>query len=174
MSEGFKVTLSRKSLIELLICLIIAEAMTVAILLTTEYILLGSIMLTMLTLISIMAILATSLFYVKVNGSVIRVRTRSGRKYEFRCSDIQKVGYYKTIGSKQGAITHLTIKTKSCTVEIRPAMTGFTTMAGYLLDKHEAGEIKSTAITYSCQGKLRQWKNGDVRKKKKPGIMYKK
>ena len=169
MSEEFKVTIAKKNFIAFFACFILIEAMLIAMLFTTEYRLLPAVLLIMITLIGIVAIFATGLFCVKVIGSTIKVRTRMGRKFEFQCGEITQVTCGKKDSTRYGPSFYITIKTKLNKVDIEGTMEGFTTMAGYLLDKHEVGEIKSTAITYSCQGKLLQYKNGEIFKRRKSG-----
>lgn len=101
----------------------------------------------------------TLLFYVRVNGSNITVRTRLGRKYEFNASDIEKVICSKRSSVKYGPLFYITIIAKSKEVCMECGMIGFNEMAGYILDRYENGKINKRAISENCKKELYRYKN---------------
>lgn len=105
----------------------------------------------------IFAICADLLFYVQVNGSCIKVRTRSGRKYEFNTSDIEKVNctIQKTIDAGSFFWFIITAKSKELCMECK--MVGFDEMVRYILDKYDGGEIDKHAMTEECRNELYEY-----------------
>ncbi|HHX57529.1 MAG TPA: hypothetical protein GX710_05880 [Clostridiales bacterium] len=103
--------------------------------------------------------LATVLFYVKVDESNIEVRMVFSRKFEFNCSDIEKVECHKDY-YKGRAKVYVRILTKSQELDLDQTMDNFQIMAGYILEKLEAGEIKQTSVSDICKRKLVKRKNG--------------
>lgn len=105
------------------------------------------------------------MFYVKVEGSLIKVRTRFGRKYQFNCGDIDKVACYSDYQAKGGPSHDIRLEVSSIKdVYVTSGMTGFQTMAGYILEKYETGEIKQEAISKNCKKMLTKYKNMEKNK----------
>ena len=106
------------------------------------------------TLLGIAAIIAIKLFYVKVNGTHIQARTRTGKKYEFEASEIKKVTCYRTFHLKHGPQFYLDIKAKSEELHLHLNMRGIEEMAGYLIQMHESGVINKQAVSAKCKEEL--------------------
>lgn len=64
-------------------------------------------------LLGIFVLCANLLFYVQVNESNVKVRTRFGRKYEFNTSDIEKVICIIESTLNMGSFFYITIIAKS-------------------------------------------------------------
>lgn len=111
------------------------------------------------TLLGLFIIIIHALFYVKVRGTRIQLRTRKGKKYEFDASQIRKISCY-TIWQNRGPKFFLSIKTKTEEVELYSGMQGFGEMAGYLLQMLESGVIDRKAVFAKCKAKLVQYANG--------------
>ena len=103
---------------------------------------------------------------VKVQDSVIKIRTAMGRSYQVTCSDIVKIECTKSISTKQGARFYITVSTDTHEFAVSARKTGFSTFAGYLLDKLATGAIPSAAASESCRKMLRRYQN-DFQPKKK-------
>lgn len=110
-------------------------------------------------LIGLLLVGTTLLFYVKVNGSNITVRTRLGQKYEFNTSDIEKVICSKRNSVKYGPLFYIIIIAKSKELCMECGMVGFNEMAGYILEKYENGEINKPAISENCKKELYRYKD---------------
>lgn len=110
--------------------------------------------------------LGSTFFYVKVKGSTIKVRTNLGKTYEFQCSDIKKVICSKRVSIKLGPLYYITIITKSHEVDMEIKMNGFEEMARYIIEKHNNGEIKKTAISEFCKRELYNYERGVYIKRK--------
>ena len=115
-------------------------------------------------------VMVSMLFHVKVKNSTINVRTRFGRKFNFNCSDINKVTCSDLWGGKNGPNRSITLITKSHKLDIKHNMNGFKKMAGYILEKHVNGEIKETAVSTGCKRKLTQFREGTVPEIRKKGL----
>lgn len=163
----FKVVISKKNLIAFLCLFIVIEIGLIAMIIFSDYVLMGSVLAIVLLIIGLIAILSTVLFSVKVIGSTIKVRTRSGGQYEFNCSDIDEVICSKRDSVRYGPSFYITIMTKSQKLNLEGTMVGFQEMAGYILNKYENNEIRHTAVSENCKKMLIRYKNGDIFKKKK-------
>lgn len=115
----------------------------------------------------IVSTVSAMMFGVNVEGSMIKVRNRRGQRYEFSCSEIEKVICSQENSTKYGPSFSLTVVTASHELDLAHTMAGFQNMAGYLLEKHESGEIRQKAVSENCKTRLRQYKNGDFYRKKK-------
>ena len=115
-------------------------------------------------------VMVSVLFRVKVKNSTINVRTRLGRKYNFNCSEIEKVTCSDLWGGKNGPNRSITLITKLHKLDIKHHMNGFKKMAGYILEKYENGEIKETAVSKGCKRKLGQFRDGTVPEIRKKGL----
>ena len=85
---------------------------------------------------SIMVILSTCLFRIRVIGDNFKVRTKFGQKYEFSISDIQKIKYIKHNNIKRGPQYALVITAGNKELELNKQMEGFDIMVEYLLKKY--------------------------------------
>ena len=108
------------------------------------------------------------LSYVKVEGRLIKVRTKFGRKYQFSCREIDKVACFSDYQAKGGPAHDLRMEVslngKRVDTYVFSSMKGFSTMAGYLIEMHERGEIKEEAISKSCKKMLTRYKNLEEKK----------
>lgn len=108
------------------------------------------------------------LYRVKVEGYMIKVRTEFGRKYQFSCRDIEKVAcfsdYHRKGGPAHDFRMEVTINGKRVDTYVYSNMTGFQTMAGYILEQYERGEIKPEAISKNCKKMLTKYKNMELKK----------
>lgn len=104
------------------------------------------------------AVAYTFIFYVSVSENHIEVRTRKRKKYEFDISDIKKVRCYNRTSLKTGPRYYLTFVTQSNSDSsdflMVGSMKGFSKMAGYLLQKHNSGELRKNSISPHCQKEL--------------------
>lgn len=117
-----------------------------------------------------LVVTGTMLFHVKVNNSTINIRTKLGRKYNFYCSEIDKITCSDLWGGKYGPNRSITLITKSHKLDIEHHMNGFKKMAGYILERCENGEIKETAVSKGCKRKLTQFRDGTVPEIRKKGL----
>lgn len=131
-----------------------------------KYVIPWAVMVAAYTVLFLCAIFATWMFRVDVDGSAIRVRTNCGRKYELHCSDIDKIVCSKSDSGKRGPQFYITVTAKTNKFTLNAHMIGFDTMAGYLLEMLESGELKRSAVAPSCKEKLRQYEKGVIRRKK--------
>lgn len=108
----------------------------------------------------LLGLLTTCLFCVTVNGLQIRVRAYGGKCYSFTCGDIDRVICRKEDSIKYGPQFYITLVKGKQEFEMEGTMAGFSTMAEYLLEMLEQGELKPTAISQACKEKLRHYQNG--------------
>lgn len=153
----FKVVFSKKSLPLLILSCIMVEIILFSF--KTEFV---SIVLYIIFsfcafLPGLFSVCASLLFYVQVNGSNVKVRTRSGRKYEFNTSDIEKVSCSIESTIDMGSFFRITIMARSKELCMECRMVGFREMAGYILEKYENGEIDKRAISEDCRKVLYQY-----------------
>ena len=106
-----------------------------------------------------MMVLATCMFSVRVEGSQCMVRTKLGKRYTFRVSEIEKVVCSKKNGPKLGPQFSLRIMTGTRELELDSKMKGFSEMAGYLLQKAECGELNAQATSKHCREELVRYRN---------------
>lgn len=108
------------------------------------------------------------MFYVKIEGSIIKARTRFGKKYQFNCREIDRVSCYSDYQRKGGPFHDINMKVnlmgKDVNIYAQSDMTNFSTMAAYILDKYERGEIKQEAISKNCKKMLTRYKNMESKK----------
>lgn len=113
-------------------------------------------------------IITRLLAYIKVDGRLIRVRTKFGRKYHFSCREINKIACFTDHNPKHGVSHDICMKVdmdgKQVDTYVFSSMKGFSTMAAYLLEMHERGEIKEEAISKSCKKMLTKYKNLEDKK----------
>ncbi len=163
----FKVVISKKNLVAFLCFFFVIEPTLILMIFHSDYFLLGTVLAISLFSLCLVVVLATLLFYVKVNGLTIKARTRFGRQYKFSCSDIDEVICSKRSSVKYGSSFYIILITKSHKLNMEGTMVGFEKMVGYILEKYENGEIKETAISEENQKELRQYKNAEIFQKKK-------
>ena len=99
---------------------------------------------------SIMAVLSTCLFRVRVIGDNFKVRTKFGQKYEFSISEIQKIKYIKHNNIKRGPQYALIITAGNKELELNKQMEGFDIMVEYLLRKYNDGKIDDKVMSKHC------------------------
>lgn len=138
--------------------MLIIEAALVGMIFFSEYVLMGTVLAISFFLICFAMEFVMLQFYVEVNESLIKVRTRRGKKYSFMCSDIDEVICSQRNSTKYGTVFYITIIMKSRELCMEGKMEGFQRMAEYILEKHESGEIKQEAVSKNCKTKLRQFK----------------
>lgn len=103
---------------------------------------------------SIMVILSTCLFRIRVIGDNFKVRTKFGQKYEFSISDIQKIKYIKHNNIKRGPQYALVITAGNKELELNKQMEGFDIMVEYLLKKYADGKIDNKVMSKYCKNSL--------------------
>jgi len=163
----FKVAFPKKDFIAYMCVFSVIETALIVMTIYSEYIVFDLVLSISFFLICIFVVLATFLFNVKVIESTIKVRTRLGRTYQFNCSDIEEVVCSKRNSVRYGPSYYMNLLTKSNELSMECTMTGFSKMAGYILEQLENGEIKQTVVSESCKKSLVQYKNGDIFKKKR-------
>ncbi len=118
--------------------------------------------------IAIIMVITRLVFYMQVENQCIKVRTCFGRKYQFSCKDIERVACFTDNDLKRGTSYDITIKInmgkKQKDICISSILKGFPTMAAYLLDMYERGEIKQEAISKNCKKMLTRYKNLEDKK----------
>jgi len=157
MQEEMKIAISKKNLVVFLCLFSVMEFASIRMIFYTEYIRLGVVFAISLFMICFFAVLTALLFYVKVNGANIEVRTRLGRKYRFDCSDIEEVIYFKRNSVRYGPSFYITLLTETKKVVMEGTMTDFDKMVEYILEKHNNGEINKKAVSELCKKKLFQY-----------------
>lgn len=115
---------------------------------------LSSIFAVFLLVTSMMVILSTCLFRVRVIGDNFKVRTKFGQKYEFSISDIQKIKCVKYNDIKRGPQYVLVIIAEDKELELNRQMDGFDAMAEYLLKKYDDGKIDDKVMSKYCRDSL--------------------
>lgn len=115
---------------------------------------LSSIFAVFLLVTSMMVILSTCLFRVRVIGDNFKVRTKFGQKYEFSISDIQKIKCVKYNDIKRGPQYVLVIIAEDKELELNRQMDGFDAMAEYLLKKYADGKIDDNVMSKYCRDSL--------------------
>lgn len=145
----FKVVFSKKELPVIIACFLIMGTLLFFVNIIISFI---------VFILAIFTICANLLFYVQVNESNVKVRTRSGRKYEFNTSDIEKVICTIESTLNMGSFFYITIIAKSKELSMECRMVGFHEMVGYILEKYENGEINEQAISEDCRNELYQYK----------------
>lgn len=115
---------------------------------------LSSIFAVFLLVTSILVILSTCLFRVRVIGDNFKVRTKFGQKYEFSISDIQKIKCIKHNDIKRGPQYVLVIIAEDKELELNKQMDGFDAMAEYLLKKYDDGKIDDKVMSKYCRNSL--------------------
>lgn len=159
--NNFKITLSRKGTAIPLICFLVIEVALIFAAIDMEYPV-YPIMAAAFFLLGLYAVMGVLLFSIEISGSNISVRTRIGRRYNFGCSDIEKVTCYVSHSDKYGKSFYIELATSTKKLDAKSDMTGFENMAGYILGKLENGEIKHTAVSESCKRRLCRYKSGNV------------
>ncbi len=115
-------------------------------------------------------VISEFLLSIKVNDKSIKVRTYSGKKYEFACSEIDKISCEEISSAKRGIKQILKISAKGKTVRLRYEMDGIRELAEYFLEQRESGGIKKSVISPSTVRKLKQyieWKTFEQERKDK-------
>ena len=115
---------------------------------------LSSIFAVFLLVTSMMVILSTCLFRVRVIGDNFKVRTKFGQKYEFSISDIQKIKCVKYNDIKRGPQYVLVIIAEDKELKLNKQMNGFDAMAKYLLKKYDDGKIDDNVMSKYCRDSL--------------------
>ena len=103
---------------------------------------------------SIMVILSTCSFRIRVIGDNFKVRTKVGQKYEFSISEIQKIKYIKHNNIKRGPQYALVITAGNKELELNKQMEGFDIMVEYLLKKYADGKIDNKVMSKYCKNSL--------------------
>lgn len=165
--KGFKVVMGKKHLIGVWTPILIFEFLLVILIIYTDLDIISIIFAVGLLILGVSAVFSAVMFDVDVDGTIVKVRNRRGQKYEFSCSDIEEVICTQENSVKYGPSFSMTVITKSHELSMVYTMIGFQDMAGYLLEKYESGEIRHKAISEGCKRKLRQYRNGDIYKKKR-------
>lgn len=108
---------------------------------------------------SIMVILSTCLFRVRVTADKFKVRTKFGQKYEFSISEIQKIKCTKHENIKRGPQYALIITTENRELELSRQMKGFDIMVNYLLNRYNDGKIDDKVMSKYCNCLLKKINN---------------
>lgn len=124
-------------------------------------------MVVVLFLLALFGSLTAGLFCLQVNGETIHVRTPFGKRYEMKCEDISRVACTKRDSVKYGPLFYLTVAAQQREFTLDWQMTGFDTMAGYILAQLEKGKIRQTAVSKSCAEQLKKYRDGSFKRKKK-------
>ncbi len=157
-TDEIKVVYDKKSLIIIVCCLFLIELACIAYSVKHDHISLGIFTAVYTLIVGFFILFPTSVFYVKANGSDIKLRTRLGRKYELSVTDIEKVTCSKTYG-KNKISSNIDIKIKQKNISVGSEMIGFGKIAEYLLEKYESGEINARAMSVNCCQELHRYIN---------------
>jgi len=107
----------------------------------------------------VLGLVMLKLYFVEVNGENISVRTKLGRRFNFKVSEIKKVTYDTSQSGDCTQYEIITIQTTTEKFDVEQTMNGFQEMAIYLLENLAKGEISNEAISVSCKRKLNKYKN---------------
>ena len=99
-------------------------------------------------------------FYLKVNGTNIKARTKAGKKYEFEVTEIEKITCEKSYRNKQGFSFYLYIHVKNREICLEIRKQGVPEIAGYFLRMRENGALKKGVITARCAKELALYRDG--------------
>lgn len=151
MQTEFKVILSRKDTLVMIISCVIIETILIVLSFAKSVNVVLIIMSIAFLVPSYMVIVAPLVFEVQVSGSNISVRTRMGKRFNFSVSEITNVDSDIFTDKQMRPRYTITIYTATNKLRIHYRMNGYQEMAGYLLDKLDSGEIDQNAISTGCK-----------------------
>ncbi len=79
------------------------------------------------------------------------------RKYQFNCSDIDKIEFYEYHQGRYGVRYHIVLFSNGKKVRMRSTLLGFNQMVNYLLERLEMEEIKKDAIGSAVLKSMKQY-----------------
>lgn len=97
----------------------------------------------------ILAAVAYSNFYLKVENDKFYIRSRFGKKYEFSLSELRSIHCANNYSSRVHADEQITLKFSEISVIIISNMSGMQEFTDYILEKYENGKI-SKQIFQKC------------------------
>lgn len=99
----------------------------------------------------------TVLFFLRAEGDSFYSSSRTGRKYDFRLSDIKSITCTERRNYKYGVKYFVEIRTADGSVILHHSMKGFSDLAAFLLEKHSSGELSSSVLSKKCREYLEQY-----------------
>ena len=102
---------------------------------------------------------ATYFYSFKVENDIFRIRTNSGKRYEFNVSEIQSIRCIKRDSLKNSPRYLIAIVTKAEEFEVHYTMVGFETLAAYIVYKFDCGVLSKQVISRDCYYKLLNYKD---------------
>ncbi|MBQ1733978.1 MAG: hypothetical protein II038_03760 [Lachnospiraceae bacterium] len=113
------------------------------------------------------SIVTSVLFHVKVENSLLSVRSMGRKKYAFPCREIEQITCSKRGSIRNGPSFYISLISGDCSITFSHDMDGFQRIARYLLDRLNAGEIPGSAASASCRSELSRYAAGEIYRKKK-------
>ncbi|MBR2789491.1 MAG: hypothetical protein IKD70_02575, partial [Eggerthellaceae bacterium] len=105
---------------------------------------------------------AFALFRMEVDGTRFSVRTMSGKRFGFGCSEITDIVCREHGSLNGGATFHIVLTAASREVRIDSGMQGFSLLAGFLLEQLDSGTIIASAAPATCRRELRRYADGEI------------
>lgn len=167
MQDTFQVRYKITDLISFAIPFSIFTVICVVMFFKCKYTMLNIFFATYLFFMALIMVIPTILFFVKIEGEIINVRTRIGRKYEFNVSDIEKIICEKRNGPRLGPSFSIRLMTSDKEVEMDMKMINFDKISYYLLYELSNGKIKNNAISKHCKNELIKYKDESYKNCKK-------
>lgn len=168
MNRKFTVTVNRSYLIGSPIVTGFLEVFLIVSILFVGYPLLFSIVAAVLFVSFLHDYIPDLMFRVEVDGSEIRVRTNYRKEWELRCSDITRITCFRQkVRKRPIALGCIKVKTTTKELIMIDTMVNFSTMAGYLLEMLENGEISQSAVSQTCKKRLQIHREGFYYERKK-------
>ena len=106
---------------------------------------------------------STMLFKMEVENNYFKVRTKTGKNFEFNLSEIERVFCIRKNGIKVGTNYYIKIYARERFIEVNNSMDGFETLAAYLIEKYENKEIYKDAISDYNIKQLKMYKDKNKR-----------
>ena len=103
------------------------------------------------------------LFKMEVENNYFKVRTKTGKNFEFNLSEIERVFCIRKNGIKVGTNYYIKIYARERFIEVNNSMDGFETLAAYLIEKYENKEIYKDAISDYNMKQLKMYKDKNKR-----------
>ena len=118
-------------------------------------------------IISIFATMSGIMQFIQVKGTHFYVRTLTGKKYSFNCSEIYNVSCEKQISYKHGPTFKIKIIAKEKTLLVVDTEENFVELARYILVQYENKEIPLTAVSSLARKELMRYATGEIFSPKK-------
>ena len=150
--SNFKVTFPQKDsmvdAISVILIIITLLVIMVQVLVNKENPILMFIVFGPILLFAIVIKIMIKLFYVKVSGSIINVRTYFGRRYSFDISDITKIEWIQRVDNRMN-YERLTMETRNGdSLSVDDTMLGFNKMTMYIQENVKEEMIHKQEIGY--------------------------